>query len=59
MPGILNPANHLWLQLNKNENITYSYLWHPMKEIVRGKFVVLSAFIKNLGIPHISNLRIL
>lgn len=26
---------------------------------MRGKFVVLSAFIKNLGIPHISNLRIL
>ena len=37
-----------FIELSKNEDKSYPNLWHTMKVVLRGKFRVLSAFIKKL-----------
>ena len=36
----------VFLELNKNKNITQQNLWDNLKEALRGKSIVLSAYIK-------------
>jgi hypothetical protein len=40
-----------FLKLNKNKYTTYSNLRDTMKVILRGKFIALDAYIKNLERP--------
>jgi hypothetical protein len=35
-----------FLEVNKNENMTYQNLWHTAKESLRGKFIAMSAYSK-------------
>jgi hypothetical protein len=35
-----------FLEANENENITYRKLWDTAKVVLRGKFIVLTAYIK-------------
>jgi hypothetical protein len=35
------------LEFNENENTTYQNLWDIAKAALRGKFIVMSAYIKN------------
>jgi hypothetical protein len=45
------------LKLNENEEKkTYSNLWERMKDILRGKFIALSALVKKLERSYTSNL---
>jgi hypothetical protein len=35
-----------FLEVNENENMTYQNLWDTAKAVLRGKFIVMSAYIK-------------
>jgi hypothetical protein len=35
-----------FLEVNENENVTYQNLWDTAKAVLRGKFIVMSAYIK-------------
>jgi hypothetical protein len=35
-----------FLEVNENENKTYQNLWDTAKEVLRGNFIALSAYIK-------------
>jgi hypothetical protein len=37
-----------FLKLNENKGIAHSNIWNIMKSVLRRKFILLSAFIKNL-----------
>ena len=35
-----------YLKANENENTTFQYLWDTAKAVLRGKFIVIHAFLK-------------
>jgi hypothetical protein len=35
-----------FLEVNENENTTYKNLWETAKAVLRGKFIVVSAYVK-------------
>jgi hypothetical protein len=42
--------------LESNENTTYQNLWDIAKAMLRGKFIVISAYVKKPEISQINNL---
>ena len=45
-----------FLTFNENECTAYTNLWNTLKTVLRGKFIALNAYIKNLGKSHTSNI---
>jgi hypothetical protein len=45
-----------FLEVNKNENMTYQSLWDPAKAVLRGKFIAMSAYIKRSERSQINDL---
>jgi hypothetical protein len=46
------------LEVNENESITYQNLWDTAKAVLRGKFIVMSAYIKRTEILQINDLTL-
>jgi hypothetical protein len=46
------------LEFNENESTNYQNLWDKEKAILRGKFIVMSAYIKNTERSQINNLML-
>jgi hypothetical protein len=47
-----------FLEVNENENMTYWHLWDTAKAVLRGKFIVMSAYIKKTEISQINHLML-
>ena len=45
-----------FIEISENENTSYQNMWDAMKAVLRGKFIVLSSFIKKLERSHTGNL---
>jgi hypothetical protein len=46
------------LEFNDNKGKTYQILWETTKAVLRGKFIVINAFIKKLESFHTSNFNV-
>jgi hypothetical protein len=50
-----------FLEANENENVTYKNLWDSLRtaeEVLRGKFIAMSAYIKRIERSQINDLII-
>jgi hypothetical protein len=47
-----------FLKVNENENTAYQNPWHTAKTILRGKFIVMSAYIKRTERAQINDLML-
>jgi uncharacterized protein YbdZ (MbtH family) len=47
-----------FLKVTENENMTYHNLWDTAKDIPRGKFIVMSAYIKRTERSQINDLML-
>jgi hypothetical protein len=47
-----------FLEVNENENTTYQNLWDTAKAILRGKFAVMSAYIKRTERAQINDIKL-
>jgi hypothetical protein len=48
----------MFLEVNENENTTYSNLWDIAKAVLRGKFIAMSAYIKRTERSQINDLML-
>jgi hypothetical protein len=46
-----------FLEVNENENTTYQNLWDIAKAVLRGKFIVMGAYIKRTERSQINDLN--
>jgi hypothetical protein len=46
------------LEVNENENMTYQNLWDTAKAVLRGKFIVMNAYIKRTERSQTNNLML-
>jgi hypothetical protein len=46
----------MFLEVNENENMTYQNLWDRAKAVLRGKFIVMSAYIERSERSQINNI---
>jgi hypothetical protein len=46
------------LKADENENMTYWNLWDIAKSVLRGKFIVMSTYIKRTERPQINDLTL-
>ena len=51
-----NKEVKVFLEFNENKERTYSNLWDTMKAVLRGKFIALSAQLKEMKKAHIGDL---
>jgi hypothetical protein len=56
--GIIEEREEIknFLEVNENENTTYQNLWDTAKAILRGKFIAMNAYVKNMERPQINDL---
>jgi hypothetical protein len=47
-----------FLEVNENENMTYQNIWDSAKAVLRGKFIVISAYIKRTERSQINDLKL-
>ena len=47
-----------YLETNDNENTTVQNLWDEAKEVLRGKFIAIQAYIKKQETSRINNLTL-
>jgi hypothetical protein len=47
-----------FLEVNEKENMTYQNLWDTAKEVLRGKFIDMSAYIKRTERSQINDLML-
>jgi hypothetical protein len=48
----------MFLEVNENENMTYQNLWDTAKEVLRGKFIAISVYLKRTERYQINDLMI-
>ena len=47
-----------YLETNDNENTTTQNLWDPAKEVLRGKFIAIQAYLKKQEKSQINNVSL-
>jgi hypothetical protein len=47
-----------FLEVNKNENMTYQNLWNTAKAVLRGKFIAMSTYVKRMKRFQINDLTL-
>jgi hypothetical protein len=47
-----------FLEVTENENTTYQNLWDTAKAVLRGKFILMSAYIKRTERSQVNNLML-
>jgi hypothetical protein len=45
-------------EVNENENMTYQNLWDTEQAVIRGKFIIMSAYIKRVERSKINDLML-
>ena len=48
-----------FLETNENELTTTQNLWDTVKAVLRGKFIAIQAYLKNIDISQIKNLTLI
>jgi hypothetical protein len=47
-----------FLEVNENENTTYCNIWDKAKEVLRGKLITMSTYIKRTERSQVNNLKL-
>ena len=52
----VNEEIRKYIEVNESRNTTFQNLWDTAKAVLRGKFIVIQAFLKKQGKPQINYL---